>query len=230
MLPTLSTQPRSPVASPSPPPPPPLNMTARAVRRLDLEEHAAEYQRSPSPERSANSVVEESPPPLDDVSPVSPASPAIYCSQYRLEEYERQNGPPAGYEKVGGWLRDVKAANESEGPEPPRDRYPTPPAAPRKDQYVEDTYSDRSDSFPRARVPPAHLFRDGRLMFHNTYQGRRPFTFVDTGLYEGGRHDWYGVHNERDLVWAHRLDMILKRHKVPRRVPAGNPPWAADYN
>ena len=38
MLPTLSTQPRSPVASPSPPPPPPLDMTARAVRRLGLEE------------------------------------------------------------------------------------------------------------------------------------------------------------------------------------------------
>ena len=68
-------------------------MTARAVRRLDLEEHAAEYQRSPSPERSANSVVEESPPPLDDVSPVSPASPAIYCSQYRLDYFQSQGSP-----------------------------------------------------------------------------------------------------------------------------------------
>ena len=51
-------------------------------------------------------------------------------------------------------------------------------------------------------------------MFHKMYQGRQPFTFVDTGLYQGGRHDWYGVHNERDLVW------VLKHHNIPRRPPA----------
>ena len=96
------------------------------------------------------------------------ASPAIYCPQYRLEEYERQNGPPAGHKKVGGKLREVKAVNDSEGPGPPQDRYPRPPAAPRKDQYVEHTDSDLSDNFLQARVPQAHLFCDGRLMLHKT--------------------------------------------------------------
>ena len=34
----------------------------------------------------------------------------------RMEEYELQNGPLPGDEKVGGWLRDVQAAYESNGP------------------------------------------------------------------------------------------------------------------
>ena len=61
-------------------------------------------------------------------------------------------------------------------------------------------------------------------MFDKMYQGRQPFTFVDTGLYQGGRHDWYGVHNERDLVWAHRLDRVLKHHNIPRRIPTSTAP------
>ena len=42
-----------------------------------------------------------------------------------MEEYELQNGAHTGHEKVGGWLQ---AAYASDGP------YPTPPAAPCKDQ------------------------------------------------------------------------------------------------
>jgi hypothetical protein len=45
------------------------------------------------------------------------------------------------------------------------------------------------------------------------YQGRQPFTFVGTGLYEGGWQNWYGVLNERDLV------RVLKYHSIPRRYP-----------
>jgi hypothetical protein len=58
-------------------------------------------QRSLSRERAVNSIGEEEPP---------PASPVVYCSQYRMEEYEQQNGPLPGNEKVGEWLRNVETA------------------------------------------------------------------------------------------------------------------------
>jgi len=199
--------------------------------------------RSPSRERFANIVDEEAP---------VPASPGIYCSQYRMEEYERENGPLPGNEKVCEWLHDVETAYlpaasspgnsrkptlptaprknqyvadlESPSASPPPVRYPTPPAAPPKDDYIPESDSECSNNYGqrrqrRRRAPPAYIFRDGQLMFHKMYQGRQPFTFVDTGLYQGGRHDWYGVHNERDLVWAHRLDRVLKHHNIPRRTP-----------
>ena len=228
--PPSSTLPPLPSASPlfvasplSPPPPPPP--APRAVRRLTLEKQqeadspsrrslspaaAVESPPPPSPERAASPSVGESPQPPD---PVSTASPIAYCSQYRLMEHEQQNGPPPVSAAVGSWLRDA-----FDGPSlPPPDRYPTPPAAPRKDQYIPNSESECSDSCNRPRAPPAYLFRDGRLLFHKTYQGRQPFTFVDTRLYQGGRHDWYGVHNERDLLWARRLNLVLEHHNIPRR-------------
>jgi hypothetical protein len=46
------------------------------------------------------------------------------------------------------------------------------------------------------------------------------------GPVKGGRHDWFGVHNEpRIAIWsgrmmaAHRLDRVLKYHNVQRRIP-----------
>ena len=233
---------------------PPQDPPSRAVRRLALESmdvQQAAYSvppRSPSRERCANIVDEEAP---------VPASPVIYCSQYRMEEYERENGPLPGNEKVGEWLHDVETAylpaasspgnslkptlptaprkdqyvadSESQSASPPPVRYPTPPAAPPKDDYIPESDSECSNNYGqprqrRRRAPPAYIFRDGQLMFHKMYQGRQPFTFVDTGLYEGGRHDWYGVHNERDLVWAHRLDRVLKHHNIPRRTPTSIAP------
>ena len=70
----------------------------RAIRRLALE--TVEMQqasdslelRSPSPKSAENLASEEAP---------APASPVVYCSQYRMEEYERQIGPLPGNEKVG---------------------------------------------------------------------------------------------------------------------------------
>ena len=129
-------------------------------------------------------------------------SPGIYCSQHRVIEYEQEHGPLPGHEKVGDWLRDVQEAfrypSDSEGPSSLReDQYPVAPAAPRKDQYVPDTDTE---------FPDDYVFRDGQLMFHKRCQGRRPYTFV----YEGGRHDWYGVHNESDLLWARRSSLVLK--------------------
>ena len=43
-----------------------------------------------------------------------------------MKEYERQNGPLLGHKKVGGWLRDVQAAYESDGPS--YQPYPQPSA------------------------------------------------------------------------------------------------------
>ena len=86
----------------------------RAVRRLTMDNQQADSppERSPSSEPAANPVVEE-----------APASPIVHCSQYRMEEYQRQNGPLPGHEKVG-WHCEVQAAYESDGPL----SYPTPPS------------------------------------------------------------------------------------------------------
>jgi hypothetical protein len=89
-----------------------------------------------------------------------------------------------------------------------------------KDGYIQESSSECSNNYGQRqrrhpRTPPAYNFRDRQLMFHKMYQGRQPLIFVDTGLYQGGRHDWNGVHNKRDLVWAHRLDRVLKYNNVP---------------
>ena len=34
----------------------------------------------------------------------APASSIIYCSQYRMDDYKRQNGPLLGHKKVESWL------------------------------------------------------------------------------------------------------------------------------
>ena len=221
-----SSPPLLPFPSPDPQDPPPQDPPpSRAVRRLALEnmQQASDLvpPRSLSRERSANIVDEEAP---------VPASPVIYCSQYRMEEYERENGPLSGNEKVGEWIHNVETESPSASPPPVGPvRYPTPPAAPPKDDYIPESDSECSKNYGqtrqcRRRAPPAYIFRDGQLMFHKMYQGRQPFTFVDTGMYQGGRHDWYGVHNERDLVWAHRLDRVLKHHNIPRRTPTSTAP------
>ena len=116
-------------------------------------------QRSPSPERAKSPAVEE-----------AQASPIAHCSQYRTEEYELQNGAhPAGdprHEKVGGWLQ---AAYASDGP------YPTPLAAPRKDQYVSDSDSDYGRPHRRRRRSPlVTRIKHGVLHVHKDCEGRIP--------------------------------------------------------
>ena len=98
--------------------------------------------------------------------------------------------------------------------------YPTPPAAPRKDQYISESEGS-TDKFDRQRrpPPPAKLFRNGQLMFHRSYKGPEPIGYVDTGLYEGGNHDWYEAYTDVDLRWARRLDLVLQRHDIERWAP-----------
>ena len=200
----------SPLLLPLPPHLPPPQARPPVVRLQTSEiQQAAESCPLPSPQLAASPSAAESPSTLD---PVSPASPVVYCSQYRMEEYERQNGPLPGNEKVGEWLHNVQTAYSSDGPaavlplnaEPSLN--PTLPAAPRKDQYVSDSESEHGrHSRPRRRSPPAMLFKDGQLLVHKDHKGRIPLCYYSTGLQGGGPHDVYACFDKRDIVWARRI-------------------------
>jgi len=191
----------------SPPLPPPSSPPApRVVRRLTLEIQQTDDSRPPlSPSRESNvcPVLEE-----------ALASPAVYCSQYRMEELERQL---PGNEKVVDWFRDVQAAHASDGPSSPsaeRLPYPTPPAAPRKDQYVTDSESEfELPRRRRRRSPPAALLRNGQLFVHKEYEGRLPLCYYATGLHEGGSHDVYMCYDARDILWARRVRYHNERER-----------------
>ena len=114
-----------------------------------------------------------------------------------MEEYQRQNGPLSGNDKVRGWLRDVQS--------------PTPPAAPRKDQYVSD--SDSEYGRPRRRSPPAMRITHGVLLVHKDYKGRIPVCYYDTGLREGGPNDGYACFDKRDMLWARRVRYHIERRQ-----------------
>ena len=75
-------------------------------------------------------------------------------------------------------------------------RYPTPPAAPPKDDYI---YESEDESQSPLRQAPARVFRHGKLKIHKTYNGPVPLTYVDTGVYEGGGNDYYEAYTEQDL-------------------------------
>ena len=134
----------------------------------------------------------ESTPPVDEsdaAAPSCPESPNICCSQLRLQDCEEQS-------------RFTR-------------RYPTPPDAPRTDQYISESESEAENPLRR---PPAKIFRNGQLMYHTTYKGPEPIAYVDTGIYEGGRNDYYVAYNESELRWVRRMDYVLRAHKIPRWV------------
>jgi hypothetical protein len=101
--------------------------------------------------------------------------------------------------------------------------YPTIPAAPRKDQYHDISESETPDNYDSPA--PEKLFRNGQLMFHKSYEGPEPISYVDTALYEGGRNDWYEAYTEVDLLWARRLDLVLRRHNIPRWATSAQARW-----
>ena len=189
--------------------------THRAVRRLTIEDQQAAdtLPRRSSPDRDSSPVVEE-----------SPASPIVHCSQYRLEEYEKENGPLTGHdcqEKVGGWLRDVQAAYSSDGllpPDPVLSLSPMQPAAtmqpvaPCKYQHFTDSDSEYSNP-RRGRTPPATLFRNAELFVHKDYDDRLPLCYYATGLNEGGPHDVYMCFDNRDIEWARRVRFHNERRR-----------------
>jgi hypothetical protein len=79
-----------------PPPPRAVHRLAALAFETVVMQQATDSlpQRSLSRERAVNSIQhhQSSTPP--------PASPVVYCSQYRMEEYEQQNGPLPGNENV----------------------------------------------------------------------------------------------------------------------------------
>jgi hypothetical protein len=105
---------------------------------------------------------------------------------------------------------------------PPKDNhYPTPPPAPRKDQTPLsssewDSGSDYCEGCPTPQGP-LKILRSGSLFLHKSCGGPLPIGYVDTGLYEGGRRDWFEAFTPRDLTWAIRMDYVLRRHNIYRR-------------
>ena len=91
-------------------------------------------------------------------------------------------------------------------------RYPTPPGAPRDQPYPES----ESEAGTPLRRRPAKLFRKGQLLYHKSFNGVEPITYVDTRLYEGGSNDYYEAYNRSDLRWVRRINNLLEAHNIPR--------------
>jgi hypothetical protein len=200
----------SPISALPPPPPPPAH---RAVRRLALVD-ISESSSAPNLNPNTSPPVDESRPeqPLDVDALASPASPINQCTQF-----EQQNEPVL--EKVGDWLRSVKAANEADDKTPSAETstFPTTltmPAAPRKDQHVSESDCSSycvSEGGRRCQSLPAKLVIDGKLFVHKDYTGRLPLCYYSTGLQEGSSHDLYECFDGRDIMWARRVRFHIDR-------------------
>ncbi len=59
--------------------------------------------------------------------------------------------------------------------------------------------------------------RSGSLILHKSCGGPLPIGYVDTGLYEAGRRDWFEALTPLDLAWAIHMDYVLRRHNICRR-------------
>jgi hypothetical protein len=129
----------------------------------------------------------------DKVAPSCPGSPEICCSQVRLQKYDLEHSR----------------------------RYPTPPPAQPKDQYIppSESEAESSDSERPPRRPPAKILRtgNGQLMYHKAYDGPIPITYVDTRLYQGGSIYYIDAFNTDALIWVCLIHDLLDAHNSPRR-------------
>ena len=186
---TVANQP-----SPWPPPPPP-SVLPSSPTPLTLTIPAVTVARPVS--RRLN-ITTEQPQAAEAVvlaTESTPASPTVYCSQFRLQQYQEQ-----------------RERSPSISP------YPTPPEAPRKDQFIWPTTSDSVSECaePYGGAPAAKVFHRGQLHIHKAYTGLEPVAYVDTGLYEGGQNDWYEAYSKVDIRWLRRIDFLLRRHNIRR--------------
>ena len=94
---------------------------------------------------------------------------------------------------------------------------PSDPISDFSDFEVED---GRRKARPK-RTPPAKLFRDGELeselLYHKDFEGPVPLCFVDTGLNEGGPHDYYVCFDKNDLLWGRRVKYLMNRLRTKKR-------------
>jgi hypothetical protein len=179
--------------SPWPPPSPPsvlpssqtpLTLTIPAVAR-PVSRRLTITMEQP---QAAETVV-ESPPRLDQTAS-NPASPTVNCSQFKLQQYQEQ--------------RERSPPTASISP------YPTPPEAPPKDQYIWPSTSDSGSDCaePYGGAPAEKVFHREQLHIHKAYTGPEPVACENTGLYEGGQHDWYEAYSEVDIRWLRRIDFL----------------------
>jgi hypothetical protein len=169
-----------------------------------------------SPSTPPQTPVASSSPPLPPPAAAPRAVRRLVIGDQPSAEIDAESSPPRSLERspspttTQDWL--------------PMDRhYPTPPPAPRKDQtplssidFESDAESLQSnaDSWCDGPRPPLKVFQNGRVYFHKSYKGPKPLGFVNTRLYEGGRRDFFVAYTEQELVWARRMDYVLRRHNL----------------
>ncbi len=167
-----------------------------------------------------NAVVTESPPPVMQSQPLQDSQPpvsvprAVRCLGLGTPHAPvLESLPPPSRERSKS--PDV---NEWSG-------YSTIPAAQHKDQYRDILESETPDNYDSP--PPEKLFRNGQLTFqwHKSYEGLEPISYVDTGLYEGGRNDWHEAYTEVDLIWARQLDLVLRSQNILRWASSAQARW-----
>jgi hypothetical protein len=205
--------------------PPPRAIRCLALETVEMQQASDSLElRLPtrSPKRSENLVGEEA---------QDPASPVVYCSQYRMEEYEWQIGPLPGNEKVGeAWPRRQRT-----GPTGLQlCRLPPPRARINTSQTQNWRTAGAADDCHRL----CSLRTDAclRTQDHDGGPGL-PLCYYATGLQEGGPHDFYVCFDKRDIVWACRIRFHNERDRYymeqPRRCcsectcwpRAGNGDW-----
>ena len=64
---------------------------------------------------------------------------------------------------------------------------------------------------------PAKVLRNGQLMYHKTYDGPRPITYVDTRLYQGRPNDYIEAFNDEEVIWLRVIRNLLDAHHIPRQ-------------
>jgi hypothetical protein len=63
-------------------------------------------------------------------------------------------------------------------------------------------------------LPRSRSFTTGTSIFSKSYKGPKPLGFVNTRLYEGGPRDFFVSYTETELIWARRMDYVLRRHNL----------------
>jgi hypothetical protein len=181
---SLSTPPQPPVASSSPPLPPPAPHAA-APRAVRRLGIGEQLSSESSPPRSL-----ERPP-----SPQAQNPPPLAAGQYPPRE-RREEEEELCY---NSFTEDSFTEDDS-----------TSDGHTRSSQSYGIEEDSQEDFYPL----PTKVFRNGSVYFHKSYNGPRPLGFVNTRLYEGHSRDYFIAYTPRDLVWARRMDYVLRRHNL----------------